>query len=89
LIDHPALTLNATEIDQCIADTLDREARKAKSNAALTGDRSRKMQPVSPPDWKAEARQKEAVRLVRTWPNWAGKLQFDPLQTCRSNGRRL
>jgi hypothetical protein len=30
LIDHPALTLNATEIDQCIADTLDREARKAE-----------------------------------------------------------
>jgi hypothetical protein len=30
LIDHPQRTLDATEIDQCIADTLDREARKAE-----------------------------------------------------------
>jgi hypothetical protein len=30
LIDHPARTLNSVEIDQCIADTLDREARKVE-----------------------------------------------------------
>jgi hypothetical protein len=30
LIDHPESTLNANEIDQCIADTLDREARQAE-----------------------------------------------------------
>jgi hypothetical protein len=29
-IDHPARTLNSVEIDQCIADTLDREARKVE-----------------------------------------------------------
>jgi hypothetical protein len=30
LIDHPERTLNSAEIDQCIADTLDREAKKAE-----------------------------------------------------------
>jgi ATP-dependent Zn protease len=30
LIEHPAQTLNGAEIDQIIADTVDREARKAE-----------------------------------------------------------
>jgi hypothetical protein len=30
LIDHPERTLNSVEINQCIADTLNRKARKAE-----------------------------------------------------------
>jgi hypothetical protein len=30
LIDHPERTLNGAEVDQCIADTLNREAMKIK-----------------------------------------------------------
>jgi hypothetical protein len=31
LIDHPKRTLDGAEIDQCIADTLDREAKNAEA----------------------------------------------------------
>jgi hypothetical protein len=48
LINHPDRTLNSVEIDQCIADTLDREARKGEVKRRVSiGSRLWKMQLTS------------------------------------------